>query len=170
MSDAKCIFLSRPTTIGDSFEAPYSQFHGFLEEEGYAIRRLGAGEAYSKKAPLMAVINLVQECCGAIILGYPQLELHHETRRNATVRDGFRYVFPTPWNQIEGALAYANGCPTLVVAHPGIDGGIFDHGITGEMVLHVDLAEEGWFMKPDFVYPFREWAQEVAACDASKSS
>jgi len=132
------IFISRPTRIGKSFETQYSGFHQFLESEGLALRRLGGGD-YSKKPPLRAVIDLVTECCGAIVLGYPQLEFRNETRRSAEIQDSTRYVFPTPWNHIEGALAYSTNAPVLVIAHNDIRGGVFDHGITGEGVLHLDL-------------------------------
>ncbi len=67
------------------------------------------------------------------------------------------------------ALAYACESPVLVIAHPGIDGGVFDHGITGEGVLHIDLAEPDWFRKAQFTQPFREWAAEVQVCSNRRS-
>ncbi len=128
------------------------------------LRRLGAGTDHSKKAPLRAVIDLVSECCGAIVLGYPQLEFHNETKRSDEVQDSFRHVFPTPWNHIEGALAYSANTPVLVVAHGNIKGGVFDHGITGEGVLHVDMLEKDWHLNPKFFKPFEEWLDEVKEC------
>ena len=154
------IFLSRPTKVGAPFESAYQQFDGFLTGQGFALKRLGGGN-FSKKAPLRAVIDLIDGCTGAIILGYPQIEFSHEARRSAEVQNKVTYAMPTPWNQIEGALAYAGGKPILVVAHPGIAGGVFDHGITGEGVLHLDLGEAGWFQKPEFQQPFAEWLEEV---------
>jgi hypothetical protein len=77
------------------------------------------------------------------------------------VQNKVSYALPTPWNQIEGALAYASHKPILVVAHPGISGGVFDHGITGEGVLHLDLTQATWFEKPEFQQPFAEWLGEV---------
>lgn len=154
------IFLSRPTKVGASFEAAYQQFERFLDAQGFQLKRLGGGN-FSKKAPLRAVIDLIQGSAGAIILGYPQLEFSHEVRRSAEVQNKVSTVIPTPWNQIEGALAYASEKPILVVAHPGISGGVFDHGITGEGVLHLDLSEAGWFEKAEFQQPFAEWLGEV---------
>jgi hypothetical protein len=58
-------------------------------------------------------------------------------------------------------LAYAAGAPILVVAHPGVNGGVFDHGITGEGVLHLDLADSRWFKEPQFAQPYEEWVAEV---------
>ena len=154
------IFLSRPTKIGPTFEPPYVAFESYLAARNFALKRLGGGN-FSKKAPLRAVIDLINECTGAIILGYPQLEFSHEARRSNEVQNKVSYMLPTPWNQIEGALAYSNNRPILVVAHPGIAGGVFDHGITGEGVLHLDLADPSWFLKPQFTQPFDEWLSEV---------
>ena len=163
------IFVSRPTRIGKPFETQYSRFHSFLESNGFKLRRLGGGD-YSKKAPLRAVIDLIDDCCGALVLGYPQLEFHNETRRSAEVQDSIRHVFPTPWNQIEGALAYSSDAPMLVIAHQGIKGGVFDHGITGEGVLHIDLDTKDWFRKPEFTQPYAEWLNEVKTCHARRST
>lgn len=155
--------------IGPEFEGAYSGLHASLISQGYALRRLGAGD-YSKKPPLRAIIDLINECCGAIILGYPQIEIQHYASRNAQPQNNFRCAYPTPWNQIEGALAYACGSPILVIAHPGIDGGVFDHGITGEGVLHIDLADPNWFRTEQFMQPFGEWAAEVRQCAVRRST
>ena len=47
--------------------------------------------------------------------------------------------------------------PVLVAAYPGISGGVFDHGITDEGVLHLNLTQATWFEKPEFQQPFAEW-------------
>lgn len=60
-------------------------------------------------------------------------------------------------------LACASEKPILVVVHPGISGGVFDHGFTGEGVLHLDLSEAGWFERAEFQQPFAEWLAEVEA-------
>lgn len=163
------VFVSRPSVVGAEFENAYEAFHAQLVSEGFTLRRLGGGD-YSKKPPLRAVIDLINESCGAIILGYPQLEFRHHARRSAEFQNNFQCVYPTPWNQIEGALAYASNSPVLVVAHPGISGGVFDHGITGEGVLHIDLAAADWFRKAQFSQPFKEWSSEVRACAARRRS
>lgn len=162
------IFVSRPTVIGPEFETAYGAFHNHLVSQEFVLRRLGGGD-YSKKPPLRAVIDLIRECCGALILGYPQLEFQHHALRSTQVQNSFRCVYPTPWNQIEGALAYSCESPILVIAHPGIGGGVFDHGITGEGVLHIDLTEADWFRKAEFTQPFQEWVAEVQGCSQRRA-
>ncbi len=162
------IFVSRPTTIEPAFENAYTEFERLLMTISVRPRRLG-GHDYSRQAPLKAVFRIIDECCGAIILGYPQFTMRHEVRRSTKTQNDWGYVFPTPWNQIEGALAYRAETPVLVIAHHGVEGGVFDHGVTGEGVIHVDLAAPNWFSSPQFEQPFTDWFAEVRNSKAGKS-
>jgi hypothetical protein len=157
------VFVSRPTVIGPLFEAAYDVFHDFVSGHGFKLRRLGRSD-YSRKAPLQAVMDIIDECCGAIVLGYPQLEFHHEVRRGSQVQNSVGYTFATPWNQIEGALAYRRRAPVIIAVQDGISGGVFDHGVTGEGVLHLDLSKPDWFQQDQFAQPYREWLTDVRNC------
>ncbi|MCC7012350.1 MAG: hypothetical protein IT454_07315 [Planctomycetes bacterium] len=162
------VFVSRPTTIEPPFEREYSAFERHLVASGLESQRLGRAN-YSKKAPLLAVREILAECAGAIVLGYPHTRHVHRVVRGVTTTSEFGLDSPTPWNQIEGALAYGQGLPLLVVAHSSISGGIFDHGVTGEMVLTIDLAARGWFKTPAFRQPFEEFLVELRARAAARS-
>ena len=154
------VFVSRPTVIDDAFESAYGLFDEFLKVQGFVMRRLGRSD-YSRKAPLLAVMDIIEQCCGTLVLGYPQTHVRHEIKRSAQVLNSVGYLFPSTWNQIEGALAFRSKRPVLVVAHPGIEGGVFDHGVTGECVLHVDLSQKDWFQQALFSQPFGEWRADV---------
>jgi hypothetical protein len=154
------IFLSRPTTLPSQFEKAHGDFHAFLEEEGLVARRLGSTD-YSIDAPLKAIIRIMDECKGAIILGYPQIEIFQHVRRSATVSKEPALLFATPWNQIEGSLAYGAKLPVLVVTHPHVQGGIFDHGVTGQYVWTQDLAVRGWHEGSGFKQVFSQWKDLV---------
>ena len=67
-------------------------------------------------------------------------------------------------------MAYACDFPTLVIAHTGIEGSVFDHGITGESVIHADLADPDWSRRAFFSQPFDQWAKEVKVCAVRKPS
>ena len=98
----------------------------------------------------------METCVGAIILGYPKQEISVQGfAANVSIS------FPTPWNQIEGALSYALKKPTLVVAHNKIDGGVFDYGITGEFVYKADLTKAGWFKVSAFTGAFNDWKKRI---------
>ena len=154
-------FVSRPTKLPKSFEDAYSAFHCYVEKHhGLRLRRLGSTD-YSDEAPLRAIIEIMDECKGAIILGYPQIEIYHHIRRSIDVSQDPTLMFPTPWNQIEASLAFGAKLPVLVIGHPGIGGGVFDHGVTGQYVLTEDLAQMDWFMQQPFQQLLAKWKKRI---------
>lgn len=156
------IFLSRPTKLPPAFEAAYQLFHSHLQSQHQLrLRRLGDTD-FSDEPPLKAIIDIMAECQGAIILGYPQVEIYQHVRRNTNIQQDPTLLFPTPWNQIEGALAYGTKLPVLVIGHPGIGGGIFDHGVTGQFVLTVDLTNKKWFKELPFQQLLAKWMKRMA--------
>lgn len=115
------VFVSRPTAVEKAEEAAYAAFELNIAREGLRARRLGQTD-YSLKAPLHAVMDIMDQCSGAIILGYPQVIVRNEVRRGTSIQ-AHGILFPTPWNQIEGALAMRAKIPVLVVASEGSLGG-----------------------------------------------
>lgn len=155
------VFLSRPSKLPPEFEAAYKAFHKAMEtEHNIRLRRLGDTD-YFPDAPLRAIIEIMSECRGAIVLGYPQIEIFHHVRKSVDVTQLPSLLFPTPWNQIEGSLAYGADLPVLVVAHPGVGGGVFDHGVTGQFVLTEDLSTRGWHTKRPFQQLLEKWLIRV---------
>lgn len=122
--------------------------------------RLGAGN-YTLEAPLMGVMALMKQCQGAVILGYPQYEFDASISKGGAQQKQVSIHIPTPWNHIEATLAFRQHIPVLVVAHQGVLGGVFNHGVTGQYVLVTDLAEPGWHKKREFQGVFREWKAKL---------
>jgi len=98
---------------------------------------------------------------GAIVLGYPQYEFWGFGNKGGRLDFKIKYSAPTPWNQIEATLAFQHGIPVLVVAHTGIRGGVFDHGVTGQYVLTKNLRLQNWFMEDDFQGMFKDWMSQL---------
>lgn len=131
-----------------------------MKRSGLKPCRLGS-ENYTLDAPLTGVINLIKICQGAIILGYPQYEFSACVAKAGTPQKEASMSFPTPWNHIEATLAFQRGIPVLIVAHEGISGGVFDHGVTGQYVLTIDLAVQDWHKAKEFQGMFREWKSRM---------
>jgi len=137
------IFISRPTNIAEEFEKQFTLFDKFLKRAGFNPVRLGVNN-YTLDAPLRGVIELMKTCQGAIIFGYPQYELNAHISKGGRTVPGIKdikFTMPTPWNQIEATLAYKDEIPVFIIAHNGITGGVFDHGVTGEYVLNLNLKK-----------------------------
>ncbi len=120
----RCIFLSRPTWLPENHEPGFAALCRVLETLALQPRTLGATD-YPSKSPLDEVIRLMSECCGAMVLGYPQICLEAGSVKAARVD---HLLLATEWNHIEAALAYARDLPLLVVHHTGVKRGVFDHG------------------------------------------
>ncbi|MFA5240396.1 MAG: hypothetical protein WC476_11915 [Phycisphaerae bacterium] len=154
------IFISRPTMVTKSYETQYAVFEQYLVRKGYRPQRLGSDQ-YTMDAPLRGVMNLMKTCKGAIVLGYPQYRVTAAILNAADAAQKISITIPTPWNQIEAALAFKQRIPVLVVAHDGVSGGIFDYGITGEYVHTTNLGAKEWYKTRDFLGIFSEWEKRI---------
>lgn len=154
------IFISRPTHIGEEFEVHYCAFERLLISDGLQPYRLGAG-SYTLDAPLKGVIDLMDICKGAIVLGYPKYEISASIRKGGESERQIMLAFPTPWNQIEATLAYVKHLPVLIVAHEGVTGGVFDPGVTGQYVLKKNLKREHWYNDEEFQGVFVVWRSRL---------
>ena len=135
-------------------------FNKYLKSKKIKPRRLGETD-YSNKAPLKAVIDLMKQCKGAIVLGYPQHEVNYSLTKGRKNVNKYNILLPTPWNQIEGTLAYKQKLPVLVVAQKGVEGGLFDYGLTGEFVHKTNLSSEKWFKGKEFLGIFQDWKNQI---------
>lgn len=154
------IFISRPTILPEIYESSFQAFERFLDSKSIQPRRLGRSD-YSRKPPLLGVIDLIKVCKGAIIIGYPQYKIFGHITKAGEEEKVFNFLIPTPWNQIEAALAYQSQIPVMVIAQTDISGGIFDYGVTGEYVLKIDLSKNNWFEEESFQGIFKSWYDDV---------
>lgn len=156
------VFVSRPTWIPGEFEAGLDRFVAFLDSHDLRPRTIGITD-YPAASPLDEVISLMRRCRGAIILGYPQLELL--TGRIKGVELESPLDLPTEWNHIEAGLAYASGLPLLLIHHPGISRGVFDRGAVNRFIHEVDLAPHDWVLSSNIAGALKTWKSEVIEAD-----
>lgn len=86
----------------------------------------------------------MRSCDGAVILGYPQIQVVEGTIKGQPVET--EIVLGTEWNHLEAGLAYAEGLPLLVVHHLTVTRGIFDRGVLNAFLHSVDLTKPSWSM------------------------
>lgn len=152
------VFLSRPTWLPAEFQQPLTEFLGLLEVLGLAPRTLGVSD-YPAKGPLDEVIDLLGECRGLIVLGYPQLLVTSGTVKGSPVTD---LQLATEWNHIEASLAYSRRLPLLVIHHLGVKRGIFDRGTINSFVYERDLRAPGWSLAPDVRGALTKWKSHLS--------
>jgi hypothetical protein len=151
------VFVSRPTWVESNFEEGLNGFLRVLVTLGLRPRTLGKTD-YPRRAPLDEVIALLDECSGAIILGYPQIRVSSGLVRDKPVEKEFS--LPTEWNHIEAGLAYARQLPLLLIHHQGVVRGIFDRGATNSYIYERDLAIPHWSLAEDIQGALQKWLRE----------
>lgn len=153
------IFLSRPSWIGQDFTPGLNGFLRQMELLDLSPRTIGVTD-YPNQSPLDEVINLMGKCSGAVILGYPQIQITSGLLKEERIND---LLLPTEWNHIEAGLAYAQGLPLLVIHHTGVRRGIFDHGALNKFIYEENLANPSWPLSDPVSGALRVWKEKVMA-------
>lgn len=96
------------------------------------------------------VSDVMQRCQGAVVLG-----LNRSTNDTGNLT-------PTEYNHYEGALALAQGLPTLIIAEEGTaNRGIFFNG-GGQIIAYLPSdADVGWLNLDSFKLRFNSWRNMV---------
>jgi len=151
------VFVSRPTWLAPEFKAGHDGFIELLGTLGLRPRTLGTTD-YPSRAPLDEVIELVNQCQGAIILGYPQITVSAGTVKDKVIEQPF--LLPTEWNHIEAGLAHARALPLLAIHHIGVKRGIFDRGAMNSFLYERDLTEPSWPLETALLRAIKKWKEE----------
>ncbi|WP_445358495.1 hypothetical protein [Microbulbifer sp. ANSA005] len=150
------IFLSRPTWVSPEFEEGLKIFLMSLANLGLSPRTLGSTD-YPSKAPLDEVLEIMDQCQGAIILGYPQLIMESGKIKDFDIDSPLS--LPTEWNHIEGALAYSKSLPIMILHHKGVSRGVFDRGVMNAFVHEVDFTQASWCMDKALNGAIQKWKE-----------
>lgn len=151
------IFISRPTWIAEEFKEGLTGFLSFLDTHDITPRTLGSTD-YPTESPLDEVITIMDDCKGAIILGYPQIYVLSSVIKESGKDD---FLLPTEWNHIEAALAYMKKMPLLIIHHKGITRGIFEHGAISKFIYEKDLSKTNWFLSEDIKGALKKWKASI---------
>jgi hypothetical protein len=160
------IFVSRPTWVADEFKEGLNGFLSFLDSHDIKPRTLGSTD-YPTDSPLDEVINIMDECKGVIILGYPQIYLASGKIKG---RENIDILLPTEWNHIEATLAYVKKKPLLIIHHKGITRGIFEHGAISKFIYEKDLSKQNWFLSENIKGALKKWKASIMKIEMGKSS
>lgn len=152
------IFLSRPNWIDQDFITGLEGFILLLSNLEMNPRTIGKTD-YPNKSPMDEVVKLMEQCSGAIILGYPQIIVKSCSIKGKQIDKEF--LLPTEWNHIETGLAYAREIPLLVIHHIGITRGVFDRGALSNYIYEINLADSNWPLRPDIQGALSNWKKEV---------
>ena len=156
------IFLSRPNSLSCEQEKTIDEIEKLLISRGMAMRTIGTTD-FPNVAPMLAVEQVMNECAGIIVLGFPQIHvltgtLKKDTKQQMNIKNK---KIPTTWNHIETTIAFLLKIPMLIIRDENLDGGVFDVGTTGHFIHTLDLNSQVWIKEQKFLQPFNNWHTEV---------
>ena len=133
----KPIFVSQPTWVPPEHSAGLRISKNQLRARDRDPRSMGVTD-FPSQLPMVEVIQLMNCCCGAIILGIPQIEVQSGKLKGDEITSPLS--LGTEWNHIEAALAYSLQLPVLVIHDNTVGRGIFDRGAANAFISAVDFS------------------------------
>ncbi len=124
------VFVSVGGTANEAQENFVRALEDRLRVEGLVPHTVGRN-TFSSDAPLKAVTALLDECVGTVVVALERSYFAQGVeKRGGPKQAGLSDVrLPTPWNQIEAAMAYSRGHPLLVVVEDGLKSeGLLENG------------------------------------------
>jgi hypothetical protein len=162
------IFLSVGRTYTPQQEIFVSTLESFLTSQGFIPQTVGR-TYFSSQQPLKAVMELMDECAGTIILAFERTQIIQafEKRGSKDERQIADLKLPTVWNQIEATIAYSKGHPLLVIVENGLKAeGLLEQGYDW-YVQSVPLSQDALSGR-EFQGMFSDWKRRVEQNDAAK--
>ena len=165
------IFLSCPTVLNSNQEKSREIVLDELRFLSLEPRALGRSD-YPTDLPLREVYVLATHCSGGVILGFEQFFTEDGICKRGTMQEckiakpeendkPCGIIHPTPWNHLEAGILFGLGLPLLVFREPGIQGGIFDPGVTDVFVNQMpphDISQE---KRQELREVFLKWQSKV---------
>ncbi len=155
------IFLSCPTILNSNQEKSREIVLDELKFLRLEPRTLGKSD-YPTDLPLREVYVLATHCSGGVILGFEQFFAQDGIGKRGIKNDKLNdTIHPTPWNHLEAGILFGLGLPLLVFREPGIQGGIFDPGVTDVFVNQMpphDISQE---KRQELREVFLKWQSRV---------
>lgn len=124
------IFISVGGTANEQQESFVRAVEDRLRSEGLVPHTVGRN-TFSADAPLKTVTELLDKCAGTVVIALERMyfPLGIDKRGGANESKLTEIKLPTPWNQIEAAMAYSRGHPLMVIVESGLKSeGLLEQG------------------------------------------
>jgi hypothetical protein len=161
------VFVSCPTTLSTEQEQKRKVITNLMEDLQLEPRALGRGE-YPTEYPLKEVYVIAKHCAGGIILGFEQLYVEAGKRKRNSkeqklVSKDKPVLLPTPWNHLEAGILFGLKLPLLIFKEDGIEGGVFDYGITDAFIHTMPPVRPGKAKENELRQVFLKWFAQVSS-------
>jgi hypothetical protein len=156
------IFLSYPKPHQARQQGFMDSLITHLRSRGFEPRTLGVTD-YDMDVPLKAIRRLMLESHGLITVAFRRTFIHASTARHEADLPGVApsagggHWLTSPYCQIEPAMAYQIGIPTLILRESGVaPDGLLDRGVVG-----IYMPEFSLDRSPTEYLVSHEWADLI---------
>lgn len=160
------VFVSSPTALNTSQKVSYDLVIDQLQKLRLEPRRLGDSD-YPNDYPLREVAVIARHCSGGVILGFEQFRateglLKPGTTKEEKISSENQVSFPTPWNHLEAGILFGLKLPLIIFRELGIEGGVFDKGVTDVFVHKMPFANQTKADEAVLNQVFLKWHSRVS--------
>ena len=168
--EQKNIFISVGLPATKEQEVFVAAVESRLQSEGLIPNIVGRNK-FSVDSPLKTINELMDNCCGAVIIAlertYFPIGIEKRGSLKETVLKETKY--PTPWNQIESAMAYTKRLPILVIVEEDLKSeGLLEKGFDW-YVLSLKPVKAS-LLAPNFNGVLHSWKQKVELYKKQKNN
>ncbi len=164
------IFISVGGTANDKQESFVRAIEERLRSENFLPQTVGRNK-FSADSPLKSILDLMNECSGTIIIAMERsyFPSGFEKRGGLMETTIAEVKLPTPWNQIEAAIAYSKGQPIMLIIEEGLKSeGLLEKGYDWYVMwVKTDILS---LTTPEFNGVLSSWKNKVEAYQKSKFS
>lgn len=164
------IFLSVGRTFTSAQEEFVSELESFLQAHDLIAQTVGR-TYFSSEQPLRAIMNVLRECSGAVILAFERVFIKQGCEKRGSPKESplEETNLPTVWNQIEAAMAYTLGYPLLVIVDETLrTEGLLENGYDW-YVMRLPLTKEA-LADREFVGVFGDWQKRVHEIERQRTA
>lgn len=160
------VFVSCPSTLSPEQDLKRKIIIDILDDLQLEPRALGRGD-YPKDYPLKEVYIIAKHCSGGVILGFEQMYVETGQRKRNTPKPTIitpdkALSLPTPWNHLEAGILFGLKLPLLIFREEGIEGGVFDYGITDAFIHTMPPSDADKDKLGELRQVFLKWFAQVS--------
>lgn len=162
------IFISVGGTFHDKQESFVRAIEERLKSENLIPNTVGRN-TFSNDSPLKKVFELMDECSGTMIIALERTYFPSGIERRGGLKEASleEIKFPTPWNQIEAAIAFAKGQPIMIIVEEGLKSeGLLEKG--NDLYIMYVNPEISSLSTPEFNGVLSSWKKKVESYEQSK--
>lgn len=164
------IFISVGGTANDKQENFVRTIEERLRSENLIPNTVGRNK-FSSDSPLKTILELMNESSGTIIIALERVYFPtgFEKRGGPKEKQLGEIKLPTPWNQIEAAIAYSKGLPLMLIIEEGLkEEGLLEKGHDWYVMwIKPDITS---LATPEFNGVLASWKEKVEAYQNNKSA